>query len=250
MNKSNYYNTKNKKAVTLMEIMLAVVILAFTFIPIIGTLLKSTKDTDVTNSYVYAQTVARNVLTTLLDDVPFHSIQKGSSDIGKLVDSTVYNFTTHSNDVYSIKNFKNMIGNYSSSSDLAQGTLTDERGVNYTVTIYVYPIEANTSIDNTANELKFNYMARPKYNEVEGWYTYTSVPASVYRVTPGNPYDISDFSPLEKSENAFKLGAKNNAAEGYCVMKKIVLTIDWTAHDGHRRNIALYTMKANLDSES
>lgn len=65
--------------VTLLEIMTAVLILAMAFLPLIGVIGTSTKDSDVANSQVFAQTSARNILDTFLDDVPFKAISVAST---------------------------------------------------------------------------------------------------------------------------------------------------------------------------
>lgn len=237
------HNTKkifNKKAVTLMEIMLAVVILAFTFIPVIGTLLSSARDTDVFNSYVFAQTTARNILDTLIDDVPFHSIRVGANNEASFVNSTIYNQSSHSNIPYDVTKFTEKLTN-----------VRDERGTNYTVKIYVFPIEASEDDNNSTNELKFTYLTRPKYDQQENWFTFDNeVSKNSFRKDgTANPYDDGAFVCEEKKENAYKVGAKKHSDEKYSIMKRIVLTVEWTARDNHPRKIALYTLKANLDSE-
>ncbi len=230
----------NKKAVTLIEITLAVVILAFTFIPVIGTLLTSAKDTDVFNSYVFAQTTARNILDTLIDDVPFHSIRVGANNEATFVNSTIYDSSSHSNITYDVTKFTEKLTN-----------VRDERGTNYNVHIYVFPIEASENESVSANEIKFTYLTRPKYDEQENWFIYKNEANSdsFRKKDTLNPYDDAPFPCTEKKENAYLVGAKNHTNEKYCIMKKIVLTIEWTARDNHPRKIALYTLKANLDSE-
>ena len=245
MNKVHYHLLiKNKKAITLMEIMLAVVILAFTFIPVIGTILASAKDTDIFNSYVFAQTTARNILDTLIDDVPFHSIKEGSNHVAEFVNSTIYNPSSHTKSTYDVSNFVDMITNIRDK----------ERGIDYKATIYVFPITASDNDTNDADELKFVYLTRPEYDKQDNWFTYKGTFADQgCRLASQNPYDDAQFPCTEKIENAHKLGAVDYTLDGsgdhFCIMKKIVLTLEWTARDNHKRKIALYTFKANLDSE-
>ena len=230
---------KAKKGVTLMEIMIALLILAFAFIPIIAVIGTSTKDTDVANSYIFAQTTARNILDTLLDDVPFNSIISTESKIAKI----------HDYKAYKADSFLGMIG---SSSDEAKGEVIDERGTKYDITIYVFPITASGNENHdVSNELLFSYLPRPKY-ETESddgsnnWYTYNS----------GDPYmsananDPYECEVATITKNAFELGARiNDSTSEYYIMKKILFKIAWTSIDGHNRSIELYTMKANLDSD-
>ena len=254
MNKFYKYFTTTKKGTTLMEIMLALLILAFTFLPIIGTIGTSTRDTDVANSYVYAQTTARNILDTLLDDVPFNCI-KGVDGKYSIAELTDYSRTS-----YKIDTFKNMIG---ATGTKAQGTLIDERGINYEVTIYVYPIKATTLPSGgnvTGDELYFSYLPRPKYEtKYDGdhkslWYTYKANSASQYRqASSDDPYvitgkDAGVCAVATITQNACDMGAVKNYSS-LCLMKKIILSITWTARDKHDRSVVLYTMKGNLDNE-
>jgi hypothetical protein len=239
-----------KKAVTLTEIMLAVFILAFTFIPVIGTIIKSAKDTDVFNSYVFAQTTARNILDTILDDVPFHSIQNsGTDNIAGLVDSEVYVLSSHTHKTYKVEKIMKMFGSSATSGD-AKGILEDKnRGIKYNITLYVFPITASTdgTLDKD-NEMTFTYLPRGDFGKETNWYTYDKNNlSSPYRQTTDNPYD----KPIEEKEikNAQALGVKVHKDDGCDVIKKLVLTIEWQARDNIHRKISLYTMKANLDSE-
>ena len=230
-----------KKGVTLMEIMTALLILAFAFLPIIGVIGTSTKDTDVANSVVFAQTTARNILDTLLDDVPFNSIVATGKDKQYIAKIEKYKD-------YDPDSFLSMIG---ASNEEAKGEVFDERGQKYDVFIYAFPISAKQEeIHDVDNELLFSYLPRPKYEgdsseQNEKWYTYTS--GGTHRQTETDPYNI-DVATITK--NAFELGARqNNNSTEYYIMKKIVFRMTWTGRDGHYRRLELYTMKANLDSD-
>ena len=261
MNKILHSFITNKRATTLMEIMLAVVILAFTFIPIIVTIGTSTKDTDVSNSYVYAQTTARNILDTLLDDVPFNSIKgvEGKYSIAELVASKDLNGKD-----YTIKTFNDMFG--VGTAGTAQGVLTDERGTKYTVTMYVYPIPASSKEDGRkANELLFHYLPKPKFETasssgVSFWFTYPPDKVNKKDAAYLNPKLPEAFYPYEGDtdgayintpviRNSFGLGTIPDSSGNYFIMKKIILIITWTGRDKKERRLALYTVKANLDSD-
>lgn len=222
-----------------MEIMIALLILAFAFIPIIAVIGTSTKDTDVANSYVFAQTTARNILDTLLDDVPFNSIIITESKIAKI--------KKYKN--YDPDSFLSMIG---ASDDEAKGEVIDERGTKYNITIYAYPIAASKDENHDiSNELLFSYLPRPKYEgetskDSDKWYTYNS----------GNPYmsptanDPYKFDVATLTKNAFELGARTNESTSeYYILKRILFKMEWTSIDGHDRSLELYTLKANLDSD-
>lgn len=232
----NYEYKKTRYGITLIEIMVALLILAGTFLPLIAVMGSFTKDTDSMNSYVFAQTTARNILDTLLDEVPFNSIQADTNNIAKLIDY----------DGYKIDSFKSLIG---TSNDIASGTITDERGTQYKITLFCYPIPVSKNENpDIQNEMVFSFKERPNFEKEENFYTFTSGNDSCYLQTK-SPYSMAD-NCQEKSLGAYELGAKKNfLSEEYYVMKKIVLHIEWVSRDGRKREFGLYTMKANLDSE-
>jgi hypothetical protein len=235
-----FINTK--KGVTLMEIMTALLILAFAFLPIIGVIGTSTKDTDVANSVVFAQTTARNILDTLLDDVPFNSIIITDKSKNYIARIEGYNG-------YDPDSFLDMIG---AKDAEATGEVFDERGIKYDVTIYAFPISAHQGKEHdVTNELLFSYMPRPQYEgdtseKNDKWYTYSE--GGIYRQNDSpDPYTIEVATT---TKNAYELGARqNNNSSEYYIMKKIVFQMTWTSRDGHDRRLELYTMKANLDSD-
>ncbi len=232
----------NNKGVSLMEIAIALLILAFAFLPIIGVIGTSTKDTDVANSYVFAQTTARNILDTLLDDVPFNSINADSN--GGIAELQDYNG-------YDVSNFLTMIG---SANNRTQGQLTDERGINYQINIFVYPISANNKESHDVdNELLFVYLPRPKYEgesseENDKWYTFPNESLSAYKKSEAtDPYTLYNEGD-KQIKNAYELGVKLNNSN-YYVMKKILFQMTWKGRDGQDRRLEVFTMKANLDSD-
>ena len=243
MNKTQHSFIKNKKATSLMEIMLAVVVLAFTFMPIIATIGTSTKDTDVANSYVFAQTTARNILDTLLDDVPFNSINGPvGGGVGELSDYVANGKT------YSIEPFKAMIGTKDKN---CSGVLTDERGVNYNVTIYVEPI--------FDKDFYFTYLPRPSFeiatdsDSGSNWYNIPSSDsekktAAFLNKNSYDPYDLvtDRYTFATESKKLSELWSVKN--DNLSVMKKILLKIEWTGRDHKNRSLEIYTMKANLDT--
>ena len=256
-----YNYTKNKKAVTLMEIMLAVIILAFTFLPIISTIGTSMKDTDVTNSYVFAQATARNILDYVLDELPFNSITSANDKVGILQEYNYYDISKRSEEKYDddkLKKFRELIG---SDDNNMSGKLKDERGTEYNIILYVFPITANAKVATSSSEMLFTYLPRPEFEKNTKWFRFLTNPetasdkdkkdaAYIFEDFASSPYKFVPF-PQKRIENAFSIGAINNTStgNGYCVMKKIVLSITWTGQDKHSRSLVLYTMKANLDSE-
>lgn len=242
MGKLKVQKLENKKAITLMEIMVALLILAFAFLPIVGVIGTSAKDTDVANSYVFAQTTARNILDTLLDDVPFNSIRAGTDNIA----------TLHDYGDYKIDSFQSMIG---TTDENASGTIMDERGTSYGIRIYVFPIPVSKNNVDTVNELLFAYLPRPKYegtsaDAIDKWYTFSGDNnAQFMKASAPDPYEITT-EVATKTVGALELGAKENeGVNEHYIMKKILFQMNWLGRDNHERRLELYTMKANLDSE-
>ncbi|MDD3149029.1 MAG: type II secretion system protein [Candidatus Riflebacteria bacterium] len=243
-----------RRGTTLLEIMSALLILAFAFLPLIGVIGTSSSDSDVANSQVFAQTTARNILDTLLEDVPFNSIIPAAGLVPDL------DGTNPQNDIAEISNFGGfdrtgflgMLGN-SGGDNYARGNITDERGIVYKTRIYVFPIPVSNPL-NKASEMAFTCLPRPIYeNQVDAngqniWYTYSDpyMPSNV--LSPYHEDGNRVVQPATTTLGAYELGAEEGAAgNDRCVMKKILFKIFWQNRSGHERAIELFTMKANLD---
>lgn len=246
----NLIRAYNNRGMTLMEIMVALLILGFAFLPIIGVIGTSTKDTDVTNSYVFAQTTARNILDTLLDDIAFNSIKEGTA--GSNMVAKLYDYKDHK-----VDSFLSMIG---SSNENAEGQIMDERGTTYTIKIYCFPIPVTKNSNVDANtEILFNYLPRPKYEgnsaeESDKFYTFEPKEENSFlQPNSQDPYTMEE-GVATQTIGAYDLGARpndaNNANSEYYIMKKILFQMTWKSRDGHDRRLELFTMKANLDSEA
>ncbi len=246
---------KQRRGITLLEIMSALLILAFAFLPLIGVIGTSSSDSDVANSNVFAQTAARNILDTLLEDVPFNSIRVAAGkvsdfdggnpqdNVAEIADFGAFNKST----------FLSLLGNDSGADSFARGEVTDERGIIYKTRIYVFPVPVNNPIA-LDTDLAFSYLPRPVYEnqtDADGrnsWYTYSDpyIPAGVS--SPYHPDGVKVVQPATATIGAFELGAEAGApGNNHCIMKKILFKISWQNRSGHERAIELFTMKANLD---
>ncbi|MBP7635112.1 hypothetical protein KBA41_13170 [Candidatus Ozemobacteraceae bacterium] len=242
---------RSQSGVTLLEILSAMLILAFAFIPIFGVISTGTADSDITTSYVSAQTIARNVLDTALDSVPFESIQvntgqvadigesNNEANVGLMVDVTGYDERT----------FLSQLGNNTTGDMSTRGEIVDERGIRYKVKLFVFPVPGNTPLDVT-NHVSFRYRPRPLYENAvsdnqQVWYT----------TNPGDPYmnpDPAAKSPYEYPlpdiviQSARELGAPAGPSGDYCVMKRLLLRVKWQMPRGIERSVTIYTAKAHL----
>lgn len=246
-----------KQGVTLSEIVLAMLILAAAFLPLLGVIGTSSSDSDVANSVVFAQTTIRNILETLLDDVPFYAIRPAASQVSD-VDGTnpeddVAEIFDLADPVFDRKTFLTLLGNDASADNFARGTITDERGLEYHTKLYVFPIPVSSPV-STDNDLSFSFLPRPVYeNQVDAdnqniWYTYND---AFMTNTAMSPYDTPDdaklVQPPIRTLGARELGEPAGPdGNNHCVMKKILLKISWQNRSGHNRSVEIFTMKANL----
>lgn len=239
-----------RRGTTLLEIMAALFILAFAFIPIFGMIGTSAKDTDVAESYIFAQTRARNILDTLLDDVPFFALRVAGGNIADIDETNdepnVGEMFDTVNPTYEVASFLRLIGNDPAIDHFCRGQLIDERGVKYKVKIFVFQVPANEPCD-VLNELTFRYMPRPEFEKQPGWYTTTADPSSAYiQGALLAPYQMPE--PTIEIKSARQLGAyQGPMGNNHCVMKHILLRIRWTMLTGIERSVDVYTAKANLD---
>ncbi|OGK08171.1 MAG: hypothetical protein A2W80_11225 [Candidatus Riflebacteria bacterium GWC2_50_8] len=247
----------DKNGVTLLEIISALLILAFAFIPLIGVIGTSSSDSDVANSVVFAQTAVRNILDTLLDDVPFYAIKPAAGQVadvdGNNAEDNVAEIVDLASPVFDRKTFLTLLGNDASADSFARGQIIDERGLVYKTKLYVFPIPVSNTVD-TDSEIAFTHLPRPIYeNQVDAngqniWYTYDN---AFVAGTALSPYDTPDGSKLVqpplKTLGAVELGAPAGPdGNSHCVMKKILLRVSWQNRSGHDRSIDIFTMKANL----
>ena len=249
---------KSRKGITLLEIMAALLILAMAFLPLIGVIGSGTKDTDSFNSFAFAQTTARNILDTLLDDVPFDSIREATAAVtdtdGSNPDNHVgelFNLTTPS---YDCTSFLQLLGNTSGADNYARGELVDERGTRYQVKLFIFPVSSSNP-HNSNTDLTFTYKPRPLYENQQNaagqniWYTDKGKgynPLYV-RNQADLPYESSITQPADKELGARDLGVKDGVpGNNACVMKRFLLKIKWN-NQNHARSIEVYTAKAALN---
>lgn len=232
-----------------LEIMIAMLILGFAIMPVLGLLWTSTNDADLANSYIFAQNTAANVLNAALDTLPFDTLQVSTSKIADLdggnPEKNVARLVATSS--VNIGAFLGLCGNKGVDS-YARGELKDDRGTLYKMKLYVFPIVGKDQID-LENELSFSYLPRPSTENTispdgkSWWYTNDRF---VAREVPKLPYDI----PLATAtKNARLLGVPPGVNGDYCIMKKLVFKIRWKGPKGTERNIEFVTAKANLSKE-
>lgn len=246
--------------ISLLEIMVALLIMAFAFIPLVGVIGTGATDTDVAKSYIFAQTTARNILDNLLDNVPFECVRVAPGSVADTDGSNAEPGISQlvNSPEYQVASFLSLLGNDGTVDTFGRGELRDERGTRYFIKLFCFPLVGTANpvgaIDPTT-EVTFRYLPRPPYETATNssnqaiWYTNSPfVAAGVPR-----PYDFAPGSPdfSIRTTNAFSLGvpAGSIAALQYCVLKRILLRVRWVLPKGGERSIEIYTAKGNLARE-
>jgi len=238
-----------KSGLTFLEIIAAMLILAFAAVPMIGIYWSTATDADLANSAIFAQSAASNILNAALDSVPFDCIQVAGSKItdldgknpedhvAKLVGITSYN----------VASFLSLLGN-SKNDGLGRGELKDERGTIYKTKLFVFPIPGKDSIE-LDKEISFSYLPRPPFENSVGntgkscWFTEDRfVPREVVQL----PYDMQVATI---TQNAKILGIPRSPDGTFTPLKKLLLRIQWHTPRGPPRSLEIFTAKANLSRE-
>ena len=239
-----------RDGVTLLEIMAAMMILAFAFIPIVGVIGTGATDTDVTNSYIFAQTAARTILENLLDNVPFECVHLEPGSVSDLDGTNSEDHVSSFKDsgTFKVASFVALLGN--TADLLGRGTLVDGRGTNYSVKLLVFPIEGvGSDTPDPDTEVTFNYLPRPDFENASAsdkstWYTGDEyVPAGNLR-----PYDYA-VSSVKVNARGLGVSPGTNASEMYCLMKRFLLRIRWKTPPTRERFLEIFTAKANLSKK-
>ena len=125
----------NRKAITFLEIVIAVTILAIAMIPLFGLMSRGAVETDRNASQAFAINKAAEILDTMLDTVPFAAIRQGNPGFIKV------------DDISSIDRYSNFTQDWArrvvpmmfpgSAAEGAgwpcRGIVTDSRGIHYLV---------------------------------------------------------------------------------------------------------------------
>lgn len=256
------------KGFTLLEVMVAMVILAIAILPIFGVMTQDLKETDVQVAQTFALDRARMVLSTILDGLPFSDLLPGNPAIlqGGSIDSAKILFP----------------GCVTVAGGRAcLGIASDSRGVHYQVYLRADPIEDTTSAI-TAGELTFSVYKNPRVERQANWQTIavnaattqenTNNQPSILRKTTGlvSPYRFfgvagitQDFwGPEEEALNGEKkfdqrLITKPGGDGKFRLIVRLILEMSWnisrefysdpTAGYGRPQKLRVVTYKAKLD---
>ncbi|MBU1108098.1 MAG: hypothetical protein KKB51_15610 [Candidatus Riflebacteria bacterium] len=129
----------NRKAVTFIEIVIAVGILAVAMIPLFGLMSRQTVETDRNASQAFAMNKASEILNTILDNVPFAALRQGNPGFIKVDDLAAKTKYKRYNDAWALKILPVLFqGSEKQGAGWpCSGIFTDSRGIHYLVHLRV-----------------------------------------------------------------------------------------------------------------
>lgn len=132
----------DRRAVTFIEIVVAVAILAVTMIPLFGLMSRQTVETDKNAAQAFAINKASEVLNTILDNVPFAALRHGNPGYIKIDDLAGLPRFAKYNDNWAKKLVPILFqGSQKEAAGYpCRGIVTDSRGIHYLVHLRVEDI--------------------------------------------------------------------------------------------------------------
>ncbi|PKL49528.1 MAG: hypothetical protein CVV42_05975 [Candidatus Riflebacteria bacterium HGW-Riflebacteria-2] len=130
---------KNRHAVTFIEIVIAVGILAVAMIPLFGLISRQTVDTDRNASQAFAMNKASEILNTILDNVPFVALRQGNPGFIRVDDLAGKKKYQRFNEAWAQKIIPVLFqGSEKQGAGWpCRGVVTDSRGIHYLVHLRV-----------------------------------------------------------------------------------------------------------------
>ena len=128
----------NRRAVTFLEIVIAVAILAIAMIPLFGLMSRQTVETDKNASEAFAINKASEVLNTILDSVPFAALRQGNPGYIRVDDlGATPRFAKYS-DTWAKKIVSMLFNSQKDASGWpCRGVISDSRGIHYLIHLRV-----------------------------------------------------------------------------------------------------------------
>lgn len=129
----------NRRAVTFIEIVIAVAILAVALIPLFGLMSRQTVETDKNASQAFAINKASEILNTVLDSVPFVALRQGNPGFIRTDDLSGKSQFSKYNDNWARKLVPILFeGSQKESTGWpCKGIISDSRGIHYLVHLRV-----------------------------------------------------------------------------------------------------------------
>lgn len=257
-----------RNGITLLEITIAMLILATSLIPIFGLMTRSAKDSDATLTRAFAINYAKSVLSSVIDDIPFADIRLGAPAI----------IAENSRD----KAAALFPGAISASGGIACNCIaSDSRGINYRIFLRSDAVMDGTDGYNDG-DFYFSYYPNPDVETQPNWAilqqnslkneNIDSIPSIFSKVDPPglkSPYtyygaDVpaGRWGPAEEAAgNRIMVDQREvsrlDAGGNVYLMQRLILQIRWNmdsayfkdpdADKGRPVKLQIITFKANLD---
>lgn len=211
---------------TLIEIILAMAILAATMVPIFFFMSKGATDTDFNASRVFAIGRASEILNAMLDNVPFQALRGGIPGYIKVEDLATTDGYEKFDDAWATK-FVNTV--FPGSEKTAAGwpcqcTVSDPRGIHYKITLRVediaspdasagekpplkkigsdYPTKAPKDFPPIGTgELTFSFLKNPAKLLSQSWHQLVYLPNPIGMLPKVNEYRFESELPGKVAEN-------------------------------------------------
>ena len=217
---------RKKLAFSLIEIVLAMAIMAATMVPIFFFMSKGASETDFNVSRMFAIGRASEILNAMLDNVPFQALRAGIPAYIKVKDlSGIKGYEKYDED-WAAK-FVNTV--FPGSSETAAGypcqcVISDPRGIHYKITLRVedivaakapstdkppllkigdeYPAKPPTEFSIIpTGELTFSYLKNPARLLSQAWHKTIYLPNPIGMLPKANEYRFESELPKKVSEN-------------------------------------------------
>ncbi|MBF0545810.1 MAG: hypothetical protein HQM08_15310 [Candidatus Riflebacteria bacterium] len=236
---------KRKVAFSLVEIILGLFFLAIAVIPVAGLIGSAMGDTEVSAGFQFAQKNARTIMDYLLDEVPFVAIVPAAKSVPDLDGTNPKENTAEivATPKFTPINFLKLFGNIGK-DNYARGTLKSERGLEYKIRLYVFPVQSASSTDGAGFCL--SCIPRPPFENSHDQKGLTNWFSTDEYVREGvlRPYDYQVATTVKMvSELGVEKGSLN--AFPYCVLKKVFLKISWKMK-GRDQSIDFLSIKADI----
>lgn len=208
---------KNRRAITFLEIVVAVAILAVAMIPMFGLMSRGAVESDRNASQAFAINKATEVLNTLLDNVPFAAIRQGNP--GYIRSDDISKLDRYSN--YPDAWAQRMVGlmfpgtSREGAGWVCRGVVSDARGIHYLVHLKVEDVPSVQQAQrpetqkigsafpdgaplpfSQVNEVTFSFLRNPSILSDGDWLVDYATDIN----EPGKPLTEAELSPNAVAE--------------------------------------------------
>ncbi|MEW6709050.1 MAG: prepilin-type N-terminal cleavage/methylation domain-containing protein [Candidatus Riflebacteria bacterium] len=218
--------SKNCYGFSLIEIILAMAILAATMVPIFFFMSKGASETDLNVSRMFAITRASEILNAMLDNVPFQALRAGIPGYIKVKDLATIRGYEKFDDAWAEK-FVNTVFPGSVESEAGypcQCVVSDPRGIHYKITLRVedivspeesakekppllkigneYPVKPPKEFSAiSTGEVTFSYLKNPARLQSPSWHKTIYLPNPIGMLPKAKEYRFESELPKKVSEN-------------------------------------------------